>query len=299
MISIAVLLALSPVEPPTHVPPPTPVPIRDANDAEVALGERWRMLLGPADAFYAPYVADPRRPTLALKSIHANSTDIAGAGKTRFGLRVGTRFELLRFYERGRREDGIQVDGEVGILAQFDRDNSTDNLGWDGIYGLYVSRLLCEDVAVRVGIAHDSSHLGDEFIESTGRTRLMYTREELRGGLSWRFAPEWRTYAEYGHAYDLRNKQIMEEGRAQAGLEYECDHSPWNGRARPWAAVDLGAYEEDDWELNVSLQGGVLLEAENGALWRLGVELYDGRSPIGEFFQSEETYLSWGVWLDL
>jgi hypothetical protein len=33
--------------------------------------------------------------------------------------------------------------------------------------------------------------------------------------------------------------------------------------------------------------------------WRLGVELYDGRPNLGEFFQDSEAHVALGVWLDL
>ena len=290
---------------PVPLPQPDPAPrVREVEESSdparpYRLGSTWKVVLGPQDRFYGPYVAEQRRPSLGIKSIGANQNGIAGAGESRWGLRVGREFPIARFYRGADADGGIQLDGEVGILAQFDRDNSTDNIGWDGLYGLYLSWKPAESLAMRVGASHNSSHLGDEFIESTGRTRIMYTREEILVGLSWQAAPEWRTYGEYGWGYDLRNEQLMEEGRAQAGVEWEALESPWNGRSRPYAAVDVDAYQEDDWELNVTLQAGVLLPNANGSHWRFGIEIYDGRSPIGEFFQSEETYASWGVWLEL
>jgi hypothetical protein len=33
--------------------------------------------------------------------------------------------------------------------------------------------------------------------------------------------------------------------------------------------------------------------------YRLAVEYYEGRSQIGEFFQDDETYLSFGIWIDI
>ena len=52
--------------------------------------------------------------------------------------------------------------------------------------------------------------------------------------------------AEYGWAYDRRNEDLMERGRAQWGLEYEHPRRVWGGRLAPYAAVDVTAYEEDD-----------------------------------------------------
>ena len=33
--------------------------------------------------------------------------------------------------------------------------------------------------------------------------------------------------------------------------------------------------------------------------WRFGIEYYDGRAQLGEFFQDDERYISIGLWLDL
>jgi hypothetical protein len=44
---------------------------------------------------------------------------------------------------------------------------------------------------------------------------------------------------------------------------------------------------------------GVVHPAAGGGHWRVGFEYYDGRSPIGEFFQYRERHLAFGLWIDL
>lgn len=297
MLRLALVLSLvtaTSAQAPEGAPAPEDDPLRP-----FVLGS-WRARFGPAERWYGPYVAEQRRPTLGIKSLSTSSERIANTGQSRWGLRVGREFPLVRFHPAGRPEDGVQLDGEVGILAQFDRDNSTDNIGWDGFYGVYATWRVGEDVAMRVGAAHDSSHLGDEYIEANpGITRINYTREEWLLGVSWQLAREWRTYAEYGWGYDLRNEQLMEEGRVQGGLEWEASSSPWGGRSHPYAALDVDAFEEDDWEGNVTVQAGVVLPTAAGWSLRFGLEYYDGRAPIGELFQTEERYASLGIWVEL
>ena len=50
--------------------------------------------------------------------------------------------------------------------------------------------------------------------------------------------------------------------------------------------------------MNVDLQLGVALHREERVL-RAAIEFYDGRAPLGEYFQSDERYLGTGIWLDI
>jgi hypothetical protein len=262
-------------------------------------GEPAGLRFGPKELLYPVYLADPRRPTFAVTPIYTSDSDIEEAGDRRYGIRMGARIPFARYGVEGRRVGSFQLDGEIGFLGEFDRDSSTDNIGWDGIYGLFLTWRATEDLAFLVGAKHDSSHIGDELIESTGRTRVDYTREELVAGLSYELSPLWRTYAEYGRAYDLRNDAIMERGRVQAGLEIVSRPTLFGGRFAPYGALDVTLYEENDWRRGLTLQSGVLRRTEARAVWRFGVELRDGRSAIGEFFQDDEESLAFGAWLDL
>ncbi len=142
--------------------------------------------------------------------------------------------------------------------------------------------------------------MGDEYAENTGRLRINYTREEFLIGVSRSFPEKWRLYAEGGYAYILRNEAFMEPWRVEYGLEYVVENRFWDNRVGWYAAADVSSFEEDDWDQNATIQVGLLLpikEAERN--YRFGIEYYNGRSPIGEFFQNEEKYLAIGFWFDL
>src|SRR5688500_14233481 len=89
----------------------------------------------PGELLYRDYVADPRRPTFGFSLLSAGRSEIPEAGDSRYAVRMGARFGILR-WERAGASPLWQLDGNMGFLAQFDRENSTDNLGWDGLYGL-------------------------------------------------------------------------------------------------------------------------------------------------------------------
>ncbi len=298
-VTLLLLLPTCLPQAPRQSPGPLPEPRAPAHDIESGeAGRGWQLGFAPDEVLYRTYVADPRRPTFALTMIDVRESEIPAASDRRYGVRMGTRFGILHLHPPGDPGGGLQLAGDIAFLAQFDRENKTDNLGWDGLYGFHLAWRARPDLALRVGMAHDSSHLGDEYIENTGRQRIEYTREELLAGIRYALRECLSSYLEYGWAYDLRNEDLMEEGRVQLGLELEPAPMLWN-RLAPFAALDVSAFEEDDWEENLTVQVGVVRSgAGRRWTWRLGLEYYDGRSPIGEFFQERERHLAWGLWLD-
>jgi hypothetical protein len=262
----------------------------------LAAGDRtWKF--SPADDLYPIYVVDPRRPTMSFELL-AVDREIPATGDTRFCLRAGGRFPVARLHRSDTPDRGLDVAIEAGFRSLFDFDRSWDSIGWDGLYGLHVGWAPRRTRAVfRFAIAHDSSHIGDEYAEATGRTRIDYTREEWIAGVSLPLGERFRTYAETGWAMSLEAYQ--EAGRAQAGLEWQGPSAPWGRDSRWYAGVDANAFDESDWRVDVTLQGGIAFPVEDAArTWRVALTAYDGRSLFGEFFTAEERSVSLGVWLD-
>jgi hypothetical protein len=272
----------------------------DKWDRRIALHKDWRLFVFPGKALYPIYIADPRRATNSISRMYVSKTEIDGAGDDRYAIRLGGRFGILRLHKAGDPHHGLELDLEAGFNGQFDLDHGYDNIGWDGIYGFHIAYAFTAGLAIRTGVMHDSSHVGDEHAERTGRLRVNYTREEVLLGLSWAFTEKWRIYLEGAYAHVLRTKEIMEPWRVQYGLEYVSPKSFWKGRFGWYAAVDVSRFEENDWDQNLTLQLGLLLRAKGIVRdYRLALEYYDGRSQIGEFFQDDETYVAFGLWIDI
>lgn len=267
---------------------------------KIALKSGWNMVLSPAGDLYHRYIADPYSPSFSIMRMSFSKTEINEAGKSRWGLRLGTRFGLLRFHKDGDPNHGFQLDIEAGCIGQFDIDNNWDNIGWDGIYGIQLAWAPFGGFAFRFGTLHDSSHVGDEYAERTGRERINYTREDWILGGSWYFTKKWRIYAEVGYARELRNEDLMDPLRVLYGLEYVSSDSFWKGRLGWYAAANVSSYEENDWNLNNTIQVGLIFSAKDlSRNYRLGIEYYNGRSHFGEFFQDYEKYLAVGFWFNL
>lgn len=245
---------------------------------------------------YPDYLASPSRSTFSAQVMSFDRTDIVDTSEVRYDLKMGATFNVLRFYDVNTPRYGWQFNVEAGFHGQFDADNDTDNIGWDGVYAFSLERRASEQFAQRLGLHHVSSHVGDEYIERTGRMRIGYTRHELRYGAAWSMTPRWLVYGELGWGFNLSNDALMEPWRAEIGSQYE--HPDWWRDVGWYAALDVTSYQESDWTVNTSMQLGFFMR-RNGRLWRAGFEFYNGRAQIGEFFQDRERYAGFGIWVDL
>lgn len=250
--------------------------------------------LFPQDQVYPAYLANPLRSTFSIQTLFFDKSSIANTGDRRFGLKLGGRVGL---YRKRSKQRTWQLTLEGGFHGHFDRGYSEDNVGWDGIYAMSFDVRENEELAWRLGLHHISSHIGDEIAQRTGRTRINYTRQEARAGLMWVFLPHWQSYAEMGWAYDVNNKVLQKPWRAEVGIQYEKLRNVFN-RFGFYTALDVSTYEESNWDINTTIQIG-LLSATDERRWRFGLEYYDGRSQLGEFFQDTEQYIGLGLWIDI
>jgi hypothetical protein len=271
-----------------------------ADDRSFSVYGNWRGTGFPPTDLYPRYIADPLEPSLSMQYLFVSDSDIPDTGDSRFLFNLGGRFGLIRFYPGEQADTGFQIDVQAAFIGMFDNDNSQDNIGWDGIYGVLLTWADGRGTAAKFGLRHDSSHRGDEYIERTGLTRINYTREEILLGFSRNLFSDWRIYGEGGYGIDLRNDDFQEPWRLQGGLEYEDNDRLWGGRMGWYAAADLTSYEENDWDLNVSVQAGLVAPIRNQTgRFRFGGAYYNGRSILGEFSQFDEEYFSVGIWVDL
>lgn len=256
------------------------------------------LYLAPTEHIYSPYLADQRRVTFGLQILSIADSDIPDTGQARFALRMGGRLELFHWDTGSDPDEALQANLEVGFRGHFDIDNSQDNIGWDGNYGLLFSYRSSEALAWRFGLYHTSSHVGDEYAERTGRKRISYTREEFLTGLQFNFTPNWQSYLEAGYGYHQAKKPLQERYRVQTGLQYQ--QASFSNYERPgwYAGLDLSAYEERDWSINKALQVGFAFSAAPH-IWRLALDYYDGQAVIGEFFQHQERYVGLSLYLDV
>jgi hypothetical protein len=276
---------------------PAPPALAGDDDAgEVTDKKKKVKLWFPPGNFYPRYIADPLRPQNALTLQWLSNTEIPETGAARFGLRLGGNFGIYRWHPEGEPGKGWQINFEGGFAGQFDLEWSWDNTGWDGFYGLYLDRMLTPELGFRVGSQHNSSHIGDEYSERTGRERIHYTREEALIGVAWTFRPNTTFYSELGWGNGLRGSMTF---RLESGLQWVSDRKYWRGRASRFAAIDLRTYEETDWSTRMTVQAGYWIPVgDRSSVHRVAFEYGTGRSVMGQFLWERETYFSFGWYYD-
>jgi len=272
------------------------IPLVKANESDAANKNINHSGIFPQTQLYPYYIANPLRTTFSMQYMYFDKTKITNTSKRRYNLKAGGHLGLYR-NKAEKTNRGWQVTFSGGFQGQFDPASSQDNVGWDGIMALSLEMRNSNAFAQRLGIHHISSHIGDELIERTGLKRINYTRQEMRYGLMWFMLPHWQSYVEIGKSYDLRNKTLQKPWRSEIGFQYENDKY-WMSKLGWYMGTDLSSYEENNWDINTSLHLG-LISRVNERKYRLGFEFYKGRSPLGEFFQRKEKYISFGLWIDI
>ena len=223
-------------------------------------------------------------------------TDIIDTSERRYDMKIGGHLGIYRNQEE-KTARGWQIAVAGGFHGQFDPASSEDNVGWDGLLAISLEVRQSDKLAHRIGLNHVSSHVGDELIERTGIKRKNYTRQEIRYGLMWFMLPHLQSYFEAGKAYDLRNKLIQKTWRTELGFQYVNEN--YRKPAFGWyMGADISAYEENDWNINTTLQLGISSKVA-GRNHRFGIEYYEGRSTLGEFFLNKEQSIGFGFWIDI
>ena len=271
----------------------------DRADTTFNLGKNWLLELDPDDQPYPDYLADPRRPRMEV-GVGVADSDIPDTSSARVMLDLGTRYTLLKITPSRAGKNEFALDIEGCLFTQFDPGNSLDNIGWDGRYGIFAVWDWSDKVAARIGYRHISAHLGDEYIEETGRQRIGYTRDDLALGLAYHLNERVLIYVEPNWAWSLGNENRQKRWAAEGGIQYEGPRHMWNSSTAFYAAAHVRAFDETDWEPGVSMQTGVHVKRDaRSSNLRFGLEGYVGRAILGEFaLDYDEMYLTAGIFFD-
>jgi hypothetical protein len=261
------------------------------DSATVADSSGWDV--GPVGQLYPNYLADPRRPQTSAGVLHVLSSDLNdefGSGHVRTIMSLGGRVPVLRYTAPSRQAWEFSVEG--AFFGQFDASQSLENIGWDGWYGFLFSWRFASAWSSKLHYRHLSSHLGDEFIERTGRQRIGYAREDFTLGLAWKPLPGAAVYAEGGVGiHDGAGRQ--EAVYFQFGAQYR-DDDPILWDIFDWQiATDIQLFQEDDYDPGITVQGALLVPlARQGQQFRLALEFHTGRVLIGELSEFSEDYVA-------
>ncbi|MBA4374277.1 MAG: hypothetical protein C0402_15610 [Thermodesulfovibrio sp.] len=245
----------------------------------------------PVGDLFRPLLADPKQPQFFVS---INRFRSSGAQYTMASVGFGETFGLYKFF--GDREgNGLQLSVEGGLFAQFNLDAaSSDLINADYTIGLPLT-YRHGDNSLRFRIYHQSSHLGDEFLQSANppeRVNLSFEALELI------YSREWRGWRVYGGGEYLLHKEPgdLKPLSAHGGIEYRGSKPLiWNGR--PLGGVDIKSFEEHNWAIDTSVKAGLEFGHPNPGQRRLRLmaEYYRGFDPHGQFYRNKVEYFGLGV----
>jgi len=253
----------------------------------------------PDDQIFCALLADPKEPrsfASFLRGKFRTLDDPSGRTTSIGSVGVADSFGLVR-WGGPHAGEGVQLDVIGSVFAQFDLGSaSNDLINADYVIGLPLT-LRRSGFSVRAKVYHQSSHLGDEFL-------LRENNEIVRENLSFESAEllvsqEIRALRVYagGERVFRRDPDLLPVKQFRAGVEVR------SGRARRVQFVsgfDLKTTERRDWSPAKSARVGLELGRPGpgthpGRLITLMLEIYDGPSPYGQFFQDDISYAGVGL----
>jgi hypothetical protein len=249
----------------------------------------------PQGTLFAPLLAAPRWPHFSgsyqLYTKGINQLKNVGAAN------FGETFTLLRFddFFQSRMEIGIQA----GVFSVFDLDAPSNDL-INADYYIAIPLVIAKGrFAGMTRIAHQSSHLGDEFI-LRGRVeeRINLEYEQVDILLSYELPGGFRVYGGGGFLFD-QTPADLDPWSTQAGVEFR-NPNPWFGdNFRLVAALDIQNIQKNGWDTDLSLRAGAQLVNADiaGRTITILLEYYHGNSPNGQFFNDKIEYISIGTHL--
>ena len=256
----------------------------------------------PEDQIFCPLLADPKEArsfVSFLRGTFRSLDDPTGEGTSIASVGVGDSFGLVRWGGPDAGE-GVQLDVVGSIFAQFDLGApSNDLINADYIIGLPLT-FRRNGFSVRAKLYHQSSHLGDEYLlrnEEIVRENLSFESVELL------VSQEVGLFRGYfgGESIFRREPDSLPSSLFHAGVELRT------GRARTvqmLAGFDVKTTELHDWSPATSVRVGLEVgrpgpEGHPGRLIMLLLELYEGPSPYGQFFQDDISYVGAGIHFSL
>ncbi|MFQ5888515.1 MAG: DUF1207 domain-containing protein [Gemmatimonadota bacterium] len=192
--------------------------------------------------------------------------------------------ERIPFWIRRDRASPFRLAGTVvgGMFSRFDLERSNNEFIEVHFRLALQLRARLGELAARAELYHASSHLGDEFLQRTGRESVSTSREGIELLLQGEGLPGLLVYA--GPGVLLRRSESLDRLSARLGFE-------WRGRGirggpfLPFFAADAFLWEELGWNPIFASEAGL---AFGGGRYRVAVVFGAGRSRAEQFFRESE-----------
>jgi hypothetical protein len=272
-------------------------PFRSRCGAGVHDDEQRGFVPLPQGQIFCPLVADPKSENSFLSYVSGDFATLADSirnpDSNLAAVGLSDSFGLFRIGAR-RRGDGLQLDLEGSIFAQFNLDKpSFDLINADYLVALPLT-FRASGFSSRLRLYHQSSHLGDEFLLSRQPQRENLSFESIELILSQE-ADALRVYVG-GESFFRRRPIAVVSRLVHAGAELR----PFAGSRRVVGALDVKVIEQTDWKVAWSARAGFEIarspvEGHPPRVLSLLGEYYDGPAPYGQFYRDDIRYFGIGL----
>jgi hypothetical protein len=257
----------------------------------------------PSGNVFCPLVADPKAMRSFVSYLMEDKSSSVDSIQNVGSVGISDAFGLVRWGANAR-DDGVQLNLEGAIFAQFDLGSSSyDLINADYVAALPLTIRLGH-VSARLRAYHQSSHLGDELLlrrgESLERENISFEAADFILSVD---AAALRLYGGGEYIFH-RLPRDLEHYIAHAGAEFRpaTELLRWGriGFLRFIAAADLKASQQQDYDPSVSVRAGFEINRPfSGELparsWSILFESYRGPSPYGQFFRQKIQYIGVGA----
>lgn len=255
----------------------------DADSCSPGWSEPLKYTPFPEGLLWQPPLANQREPRMFGKFTNHND-------ESTIETAIGAQFGLFRFGPQSRPFEGIQLDTFAAVFTRFNANRLLVTSDFRVGLPLTYSKGPWQ---TKFGYEHTSTHLGDEYIQATGRVQVPHVRDEFVAGLAYRFMEIFRVYGQAGYSFITSDIVGEDRDRYNLGIEWMRD-CPTDWRGRPFAAVDLDLRSDQDYTGNLTVQVGWYWRTPFRRSGRILLEYYTGKSPYGQFFQDNEDWIGIG-----
>jgi len=240
--------------------------------------------------------ASPRVHGLVGRIFSARRGDSEFGQEPEAEVAVGENFPVLAL-RRGERPVTLGFGTQVyGRFSLGDRKSALISNDW--VVGLNTTAALGA-WTLTGEIYHESSHLGDEYSDRFGATRLDWTREVAAAWLTYGPGP---VHITGNLSYVLIDELDLERPGAALAADYEG--RPFGhflgGPVRPVGGIFFQGEAATDWRISTSAKLGIAV-SRSGGRREIGFALiaHDGLSTQRQFFRRESRYIGGELRFDL
>lgn len=240
---------------------------------------------------FRPLLADPRELHYAVRLVFPVAKQLLGEAA------MGDYFGIYRWAKGEDNEFQLSVGG--GAFGRFNLAQVANDMQVVDFYANAPFDFRFGDWSARFMMYHTSSHLGDDFVKTSGQRPEKHAWDSLRWLISRDLYSHVRLYGGFNYAF---RELPGGYGRSavQGGGEWTSNF--WgNHHAQTYWATDFQSWQRHDWNpaLNTQLGIKVIRDPESGRSISFFTEYAAGGRPQGQFFRQRESHWTLGIKFDL